>query len=161
MAILKKSTPHTSQMKIIPDEQDIAKALLKNGAIASTESLTDAVADENVGKLSVDIFQTAKEIVVVAPIAGVTLQDISITVQCNDRNEQVLQIRGQRFLHFKVDPSEYFTQECFWGDFSRSIIMPDGVDVSGIKASFKNGVLVIRIPKVEIIRTRTVKISEK
>lgn len=151
MAIIKKSTPGKSETKIIPDDKDGTIPYVAEIKETLTESLPT---ESEQGQLALDVFQTAEEIVVVAPIAGVKTDDFSITI-----TDEVLTIRGQRNLQFQVDPSDYFTQECFWGNFSRSIILPESVDTSRVTASFKNGILTIRIPKVEKIRTRMVKIQ--
>lgn len=157
MGLLKKSTPQKSQTKIIPDEKDVLKDFVDE---AKTENVREEFLSEDPqkeeGQLALDVFQTADEIVVVAPIAGVTIHDISINI-----TDDVLTIKGNRNFQFKAEGADYFTQECFWGNFSRSIILPEAVDASQVSASFKNGILTVRIPKVEKIRTRMVKIKEE
>jgi HSP20 family protein len=111
--------------------------------------------DENAeGQLALDIYQTSTHIVVVAPIAGVKMDDIDVSI-----TEDVLTIKGKRNLEFDVPDEDYFTQECFWGDFSRSIVLPASVDSSKIAASFKDAVLKISIPKVERVKTKIVRIK--
>lgn len=144
MGILKKSTPRKSETKVIPDEKD------------GTLPYRDAIITDEIGQLALDVFQTADEIVVVAPIAGVLADDLSMSI-----TDEVLMIQGRRNVQFKIPESDYFTKECFWGNFSRSIILPESVDTSRVSASFKNGILTVRIPKVEKIRTRVVKIKEE
>ena len=158
MAILRKSTPRKSETKIVPDSKDGLLAYVEEGVNRDTGVLTDeAESFENAtGQLALDVFQTADEIVVVAPIAGVKSSDLNITI-----TDEVLTIKGSRSVQFKATAGDYFTQECFWGNFSRSIILPESVDTSRVSASFKNGVLTIRVPKVEKIRTRMIKIKEE
>lgn len=153
MGIIKKSTPHKSETKIIPDEKDGTLPYLDTAAAPEDD---DAMVQHEEGQLSLDVFQTADNIIVVAPIAGVTMKDLSISI-----TDEVLTIKGRRNLQFKVESADYFTQECFWGNFSRSIILPESVDTANVSASFKNAVLTVRIPKVEKIRTRMVKIKEE
>jgi HSP20 family protein len=105
------------------------------------------------GQLSVDVFDTEEEIVVVAPVAGVKKDDVQVNI-----TDEVMTIRGRRTMKFDVAIDKYFTKECFWGSFARSIILPDSVDSSKVKASFKEGILTVRIPKVERVRNRTVAI---
>jgi len=81
-------------------------------------------------------------LIIVAPIAGVKLEDINLSI-----TEDVLTISGKRNLEFRVPADDYLIQECFWGEFSRSIVLPDHADSSRINASFKDGVLKISIPK--------------
>lgn len=156
MAILKRSTPRKSETKIVPDNKDgtakYAKAVLAEEEVF----LVDDSQKEQEGQLSLDVFQTADEIVVIAPVAGVKSSDLIISI-----TDDVLTIKGTRDLRFNVEQSDYFTQECFWGNFSRSIILPESVDTGKVAASFKNGILTVRIPKVEKVHTRMIKIKEE
>lgn len=177
MAIMRKSTPRKSETKVVPDEKDGTLPYVKqrahgasafgndqaaHGAAAQAERASgfaganEAELIKEEGQLSVDVFQTASEIVIVAPVAGVKLDDLSINI-----TDEVLTIKGQRDFQFSVSSSDYFTQECFWGNFSRSVILPESVDASKVTSSFKNGILTVRIPKVERIKTRMVKIKEE
>ena len=102
--------------------------------------------DHQEGQLAVDVAQTEKEVIVVSTMAGADTEKIEVYVH-ND----LLTIRGQRISPI-VDETEdeYFHKECFWGKFSRTVVLP--VDIKGDLASaeYKNGVLVIRIPKQKI-----------
>lgn len=111
-------------------------------------------ADGIEGQLALDVYQTPTEIVVMAPIAGVKLSDINVTM-----TEDVLTIKGKRYLEFDIPEQDYLTQECFWGDFSRSIVLPASADSSKIVASFKDGVLKISIPRTEPTTTRIIRIK--
>jgi len=106
------------------------------------------------GQLALDVYQTQNEIVIVAPIAGVKMNDISVTV-----TEDVLTIKGKRYLEFNIPDEDYLTQECFWGDFSRSIVLPSSADTSKINASMKDAVLKISIPRTERTKTRLIRIK--
>ncbi len=109
---------------------------------------------KEVGQLSVDIYHTDNEIVLLAPVAGITKEDIKISV-----TDDVLVIRGERKLGEEVPEENYYTKECFWGSFSRSIVLPDEADGKNISASFDLGVLEIRIPKTEKEHTKIIKIK--
>lgn len=110
--------------------------------------------DQEEGQLSLDIYQNEQFIIVLAPIAGIEQKNIKISV-----TDDVLMIKGKR--QFPVDDvlQECFTKECFWGNFSRSIVLPENVDVSKIDASFKNSVLIVRIPKVEKVKTKIIPVK--
>ncbi len=110
--------------------------------------------DSTEGQLALDVFQTNKNIVILAPVAGVKLEDMTVEV-----NDDVLTIKGHRQFEETVEEENYFTQECFWGDFSRSIVLPASVDSNKISASFKDGVLKIEIPKIEKERSKIIKIK--
>jgi HSP20 family protein len=97
-----------------------------------------------VGELRVDIYETDKEIVVRSTVAGVDPKDLDITLH-ND----LLTIRGKRHVEEEVGEDNFLVRECFWGDFSRSIILPMGVDIKRSEAVIKNGLLTIRLPKIK------------
>jgi len=94
------------------------------------------------GQLSVDVYQTKDELVIQSAIAGIKPEDLDISLQGD-----VVSIRGVRERPFKEE-GDYFTQECYWGPFSREIILPVEIDPKGAEASMKNGILTIRIPKI-------------
>ncbi|SRR3989344_4811880 len=106
------------------------------------------------GQLTVDVFQTDDDIVVQSTIAGVDQNDIDISVT-ND----MVTIKGKRVSSERIKSSDYYYQELFWGPFSRSIILPEDVDSDNAKASMKNGLLTIRLPKLAKSRMKKIKIS--
>lgn len=97
-------------------------------------------ADE--GQLAVDVAQNDKELVIMATIAGARPEDISINI-FND----LLTIRGKRHHEQELKQDDYFYRECFWGSFSRTIVLPVDVLADSARATLKNGVLTVRIPK--------------
>jgi HSP20 family protein len=109
------------------------------------------------GKLMVDVYETKSFIIVQAPIAGANIEDFDIFIE-ND----ILEIKGTR-----ENPREnntkrkYFFNECYWGPFSRKIILPKEVDNSRIKASIKEGVLIVKMPKIEKEKRRKVRIEDE
>lgn len=106
------------------------------------------------GQLSVDIFDTAEEIIVLSTVAGATQEDLDIAIH-ND----LLTIRGSRqsptdtFLH-SGQIIEFFHNECFWGKFSRTIVLPHDVKSELTTATLQNGILMIRLPKREQTTSR-------
>jgi HSP20 family protein len=97
------------------------------------------------GQLAVDIFEKDDHIIVRAPIAGIKPSDIDVEVQDN-----VLTIRGTRRQSEKIEEESFTLQECFWGEFSRSITLPFRIDPKKMKATFdKESVLKVIIPKEE------------
>ncbi len=93
------------------------------------------------GQLAVDVAQTADELIVVAAMAGTPPESIELHLH-ND----LLTIRGERSSPIEMT-AEHFYQECYWGKFSRSIILPVDVKSEMVQAQYKNGVLTIRLPK--------------
>lgn len=106
------------------------------------------------GQLAIDVYQTDSDIIIKAPVAGVQPEDIDITI-----TEDVITIKGERKEDPDVPQEAYYTQECYYGPFSRSIILPVPVISEHADATFKNGVLQLVIPKAEKVRTKTLKIK--
>lgn len=106
------------------------------------------------GHLTVDVYQTEDDIVVRSTIAGARIEDIDIQV-----TQDMVTVKGQRKPEEHVHAEGFFHRELYWGSFSRAIILPVDVDPEGAKASYKNGVLTIRLPKLEKVRTKKLKIS--
>lgn len=109
---------------------------------------------KEIGQLSLDIYHTDKEIVILAPIAGVEKKDISISV-----TDDVLVIKGEREAIEKITEESYYTRECFWGNFARSIVLPLEANTKKINATFEKNVLEIRIPKEKLEHTKIIKIK--
>lgn len=106
------------------------------------------------GKLTIDVYQTPTEIVVESAIAGVNPEDIDIDVSSDS-----VTIKGERKHEEKIDEEDYFYQECYWGRFSRSVILPEEVDPDGATVNFKNGVLTVKLPKISKKKTKKLKVE--
>ena len=105
------------------------------------------------GQLTIDVYQTPNDIVVESAIAGVRPEDIDIDVS----NDSV-SIRGARQREMEVSDEDYFYQECYWGRFSRSVILPQEIDPENASVSFKNGILTIRLPKLNRRKTKKLQV---
>lgn len=132
----------------------IQELKLKAEDALQEQSIEDAGHSEVEGQLTVDVYQTPSEIVIKSTIAGVIMDDLDISMT-ND----MVTIRGERKKDEEVPSEDYFHQECYWGSFSRSIILPIEVEADMAKATFKNGILTIRLPKIEKVKARKIKIS--
>jgi HSP20 family protein len=108
------------------------------------------------GQLSVDVYQTKDNLVVRSTIAGVKPENIDISID-ND----VLTVRGERKMEEKIVNEDYFYQECYWGNFSRSIVLPVEVKADEVEASLKNGVLTIVLPKARKNKSIAVKVKSE
>jgi HSP20 family molecular chaperone IbpA len=98
--------------------------------------------DSYEGQLAVDVYQDKGNIIIKSTIAGVRPQDLDVAIT-ND----TVTIRGKRELETRVEEQDFFFQECYWGGFSRSIILPCEVRADRSVASLKAGVLTITLPK--------------
>lgn len=106
------------------------------------------------GQLTIDVYQNPNEIVIKSTVAGVKPEDIDISFT-ND----MITIRGKRRKDEEVTTEDYYYQELYWGAFSRSVILPVEVDADRAKADIKNGILTIKLPKSEKIKTKKIKVN--
>jgi len=109
---------------------------------------------EQEGQLAIDVYHTDSDIVIQAPIAGVEKKDLDISIE-ND----VVVIKGNREKPSENEEKTYFYQECYWGPFSREIILPDEGDPSRATAEMQEGVLTLRIPRIQRSKTRKIEIK--
>jgi HSP20 family protein len=100
---------------------------------------TNATADE--GELSVDIFETPNELIVQSTIAGVKISDLELSL-----HGDMLTVRGKRHHEVPKNARPLFT-ECYWGPFSRSIILPIEVRADEATAVLRSGILTITLPR--------------
>lgn len=117
-------------------------------------ALQAADAEEGEGQLTIDVYQTEGEIVIKSTVAGVSADDIDITV-----TGDMITIRGTRKRDEDIGQEQYYYQECYWGPFSRSVILPVEVDAERIDASMKNGILTVRLPKIEKEKTKKIRVK--
>ncbi|HUS25860.1 MAG TPA: Hsp20/alpha crystallin family protein [Nevskiaceae bacterium] len=96
------------------------------------------------GQLAVDVYETREKLVVKARTAGVNKGDLDVSISDN-----TLSIRGTLSAGNEDDVENYFVQECYWGEFSRSIALPVPVKEEEIEAVLKDGVLTISFAKVK------------
>lgn len=112
--------------------------------------------DYDEGQLSIDVFQTADSLVIKSTIAGVKPEDIDISI-----NNDMLTIRGKREIQEKIQEENYLIKECYWGGFSRSVILPVEIEIEKVEASLDNGVLTVSLPKARSAKQFSIKVKEK
>ncbi len=116
------------------------------------ESLKSENGEE--GQLAIDVYQTAKDIVIKSIVGGVKSEELDISI-----NNDMVTIKGVRQNPDEVASEDYYYQECFWGSFSRSVILPTEVDVESAEAAMKEGILTVKLPKIK--KTVSKKITVK
>ena len=123
----------------------------KRGTSPLLEAVEEAAID---GELSVDVYQTPSHIVVKAMIAGVRPEDLDVTIP-----RDMVTIRGKREQHTEGSAGHFFFQELYWGSFSRTIVLPQEVEVEEAEAVEKHGLLIIRLPKLDKGRQAKLKVK--
>lgn len=136
-------------------KKDQGKIELEETSLDSIPELTDSSewTEETEGQLAIDVYQNASDVIVKAPIAGVKAEDIEISI-----NDDVVTVKGQRKREKEVKTDDYYVQECYWGAFSRSVILPVGVNVDKSKAKLKDGILTVTLPKSKSSRSKKIKV---
>ena len=127
---------------------------MNNAPLQSTDTNNDWLENYE-GQLAIDAYQTPDEIVIRAPIAGVKPEDLEISI-----TDDIVHIKGERKSTEETQSDNFFAQECYWGTFSRSYILPIAVNADKADATMtKNGILVIKIPKLEKSQSKTIDIK--
>ena len=108
------------------------------------------------GQLTIDMFQTKDNVIIKSTIAGVRPEDIDVTI-AND----MVTIRGERKRDFNASSEDYFYQECYWGSFSRSVVLPVDVDIDQVNADLKDGILTVILPKAAKARAKKIKVGNR
>ena len=104
-------------------------------------------------ELTVDVYQTPEMIVVKAMIAGVRPEDLDVSIT----RDQVT-VRGTREEERVANEGDYFARELFWGSFSRTIQLPEEIDVDEAEAVEKHGLLILKLPKLDKKRQSKLKV---
>jgi len=100
--------------------------------------------EEPTGQLAVDVYETREKLVVKGRVAGVNKSDLDVSISDN-----TLTVRGTLSAGNEDEVENYFLQECYWGEFSRSLVLPVPVKEEEIEAVLKDGVLTISFAKVK------------
>jgi HSP20 family protein len=117
------------------------------------ESYSPNVTEDGEGQLTIDVYQTDNDIVIKSTIAGVKPEDLDVSI-----NNDMVSIRGERKNEEQISDDNYYYQECYWGSFSRSVILPVDVISEKAEASMKNGILTIRLPKADNTKTKRIQV---
>ena len=124
----------------MPVEQGQPQASVQSPAAEDEWDEDDSVP----GQLAVDVYETREKLVVKARTAGVNKNDLDVSISDNQ-----LTIRGTLSSGTEDGVENYFLQECYWGEFSRTIALPVPVKEEEIEAMLKDGVLTISFGKVQ------------
>ncbi len=111
---------------------------------------------EEDGELTVDVFQNPDEIIIQSTVAGVRPDDLDVSIA-----QDMVTIKGKRTRAHEVTEKDFFYKELYWGSFSRSILLPQEVDSDAAQATIKNGLITIRLPKLDRARTQKLKVKSE
>ena len=117
------------------------------------ETWNQSVSSDTEGQLTIDVYQTDNDIVIKSTIAGVKPEDLDISI-----NNDMVTIKGERKNEEIIDHNNYYYQECYWGSFSRSVLLPVDVISEKAEASLKNGILTLRLPKADTTKIKRIQV---
>ncbi len=133
-------------------EDELTAAFLNDDALStSNDSMASTTTDGNwndseeelPGQLAVDVYETEEKLVIKARTAGVNKEELDVSI-----SDGILTISGTLSSGDESDATNWHIQECFWGDFSRSLALPVSVKEDEVEAVLKDGVLTIKFNKI-------------
>ncbi|MFT5280866.1 MAG: HSP20 family molecular chaperone IbpA [Flavobacteriaceae bacterium] len=138
------------------DKEDI-KTSQDTGEVAHYQAPSNEIEEEDSSaELTVDLYDTGNELVLETMIAGVPPEQLDIQI-----TRDMVQINGERKSRNIIQGEGYYTQELFWGSFTRQVLLPEEIDPELVDAEEKHGLLVIRMPKKDKNKKHRVKVKAK
>ena len=110
--------------------------------------------DNDEGQLTVDVYQNSDEIIIKALVAGVRPENLDVAI-----TRDMVTIKGKREETKQVTEDNYFYKELYWGSFSRTILLPQEIEVDESTASEKHGLLTLVMPKINKEKQTKLKIK--
>jgi len=133
-------------------EDELTAAFLNDDTLASDDTSAAAAPaeetwedpeDEFPGQLAVDVYETDDKLVVKARTAGVNKEELDVSI-----SDGILTISGTLNSGDDTDAINWHIQECYWGEFSRTLALPVSVKEDEVEAVLKDGVLTIKFNKI-------------
>lgn len=118
------------------------------------EEKKDEWQEQGEGELPVDVYQTPNEIIVKTLVAGVRPDDLDISI-----TRDMVIIKGKREESRGVESEDFFHRELYWGSFSRTVVLPQEIEVEEAEAIERHGLLIIKLPKIDKNRQTKLKIK--
>ncbi len=134
-------------------EDELAAAFLDDTSVPVDDTTTAVPQDDQSwgeeeadfpGQLAVDVYETDENLVVKARTAGVNKEDLDVSI-----SDGILTISGTLSSGDDTDATNWHIQECYWGEFSRTLALPVAVKEDEVGAVLKDGVLTITFGKVK------------
>lgn len=142
----------TGAVRLDEEEEAVAEAPARGRGARSVNILEEA--EEEAAQLSVDVYNTATEIIIKTMVPGVKPDELDVSI-----TRDMVTIRGERSEDRTVSDDDYVHRELYWGSFVREIPLPQEIDVDAAEASEKHGLLILRLPKLDKHRQTKLKIK--
>jgi len=138
--------------EIIPEDTPDVEPTVENELIDEEEDWDDT--DDLPGQLAVDVYETADKLIIKARTAGIERKDLDVSI-----NDNILTISGVLNSGEDDKATQWHIQECYWGEFSRTIALPVQVKETGVEAILKDGVLTISFEKEKVAAPTRIQIN--
>jgi HSP20 family protein len=147
-------------------EDELAAAFLNDDEITEQNDAPQQAAPQNgddnwdegeedfPGQLAVDVYETEERLIVKARTAGVNKEDLDVSI-----SDGILTISGTLSSGDDTDATNWHIQECYWGEFSRTVALPVAVKEDEVEAMLKDGVLTIGFSKVKQEQAKKIMIN--
>jgi len=143
-------------------EDELTAAFLSDDAMTSTDTATPVATDNNwddseeefPGQLAVDVYETTDKLVIKARTAGVNKEELDVSI-----SDGILTISGTLNSGDDTDAINWHIQECYWGEFSRTLALPVSVKEDEVEAVLKDGVLTIKFSKIRQEQAKKIQIQ--
>ncbi len=136
------------------DEEIEDDTTIVSQSIHLTEDIVDEDEEPAEAQLAVDVYETNDAIIIKTMTAGVKKEDLQINV-----SRESLTIRGKRDNEARAYQHHYHNQELYWGPFSRTVELPDEIDIEQATANEHHGLITIKLPKFDKKKQATIKIQ--
>jgi HSP20 family protein len=133
------------------DARELAREEREMAKLSTSEWIDE---EEKDGELTADVYQTADMIIIKTMIAGVRPEDLDISI-----TRDLVTIKGKREEEKVAKDDDYFLRELYWGSFSRTISLPEEIDVDESEAIEKHGLLILKLPKLDKKRQSKLKVK--
>ncbi len=135
------------------DELSTAQETATTSTQSQTEEQWDETEEDFPGQLAVDVYETEDKLVVKARTAGVNKEDLDVSI-----SDSILTISGTLSSGDDAEATNWHIQECYWGEFSRTLALPVPIKEDEVKAELKDGVLTISFTKVKTEQAKKIQI---
>lgn len=143
--------PQSQQMEIYDEDVETEISVPQQQEQQREEMWEEESEVDEEGQLTIDVYQTDTDIIIKSTIAGVKPENLDVSIS-ND----MITIKGTRVQDNSIPEENYYYQECYWGSFSRSLVLPVDVLDEKIDATLKNGILTIKLPKADTTKTKKI-----
>ena len=144
----------TGGMRVRSDENEGSDSIALQSGEEGEEPQKNLLGEEEEGQLTVDVYQTPSDIVIKTMVAGVRPEDLDVAI-----TRDMVTIKCKREEERNVASDDYFHKELYWGSFSRTILLPQEVEIEEAEAIEKHGLLIIKLPKVDKDRQARLKVK--